>query len=262
MVTAVRNPADYDGIIAGDPGFHLPKAAIGEMYGAQQFAIASATGSNAAGYPSGFTDAERSSSAQRSSRNAMRSTARPTDGAGRRRARGTSASMRTFRPANGTRTGACRRPRRDRARERVHGHAQQARRFYAGFPYDPGIAGGGPRGSSRIDHARPGREGVHVHVAAKPPRRSRTPGFALGSMDNDAPAIFATSGVAQSAWTFMTPPDETNLSALKTHGAKLLVYHGTGDPVFSFDDTRDWYARVARTAAMRRISRASIRCRG
>ena len=61
MVTAVRNPADYDGIIAGDPGFHLPKAAIGEMYGAQQFAkIASATGSN--GLPdirSGFTDAER-----------------------------------------------------------------------------------------------------------------------------------------------------------------------------------------------------------
>ena len=45
----------------------------------------------------------------------------------------------------------------------------------------------------------------------------------------------------------MTPPDETNLSALKTHGAKLLVYHGTGDPVFSFDDTRDWYARVAQT---------------
>jgi feruloyl esterase len=42
----------------------------------------------------------------------------------------------------------------------------------------------------------------------------------------------------------MTPPDETNLSALKARGAKLLVYHGTGDPVFSFNDTRDWYANV------------------
>jgi feruloyl esterase len=43
----------------------------------------------------------------------------------------------------------------------------------------------------------------------------------------------------------MTPPDETNLSALKSRGAKLLVYHGTGDPVFSSNDTSDWYAHLA-----------------
>lgn len=61
MVAAVRNAGDYDGIVAGDPGLHLPKAAIAEMAGAQQFArIATATA--AAGRPdirSGFTDTER-----------------------------------------------------------------------------------------------------------------------------------------------------------------------------------------------------------
>ena len=42
----------------------------------------------------------------------------------------------------------------------------------------------------------------------------------------------------------MTPPDETNLSALKQRGAKLMVYHGTSDPVFSSNDTTDWYQRL------------------
>ncbi len=122
--------------------------------------------------------------------------------------------------------------------------------LYAGFPYDPGIAGGGwaawkQSNSITLDPA------AMAFTFMSPPKTAAVlanlPGFALGfDMDNDAPAIFATSGVyTQSAWSFMTPPDETNLSALKARGAKLLVYHGTGDPVFSFDDTRDWYARVA-----------------
>jgi feruloyl esterase len=64
-------------------------------------------------------------------------------------------------------------------------------------------------------------------------------------MDTDAPKIFATSGVySESSWSFMTPPDETNLGALKRRGAKLMVYHGTSDPVFSSNDTTDWYQRV------------------
>ena len=49
---------------------------------------------------------------------------------------------------------------------------------------------------------------------------------------------------SESAWSFMTPPDETNLSALKKRGAKLMVYHGTSDPVFSLNDTTDWYQRL------------------
>ncbi|CAM8769858.1 hypothetical protein NCM_01848 [Burkholderia pseudomallei] len=42
----------------------------------------------------------------------------------------------------------------------------------------------------------------------------------------------------------MTPPDEADLSALKRRGGKLIVYHGTSDPVFSSTDTTDWYVRV------------------
>jgi hypothetical protein len=45
----------------------------------------------------------------------------------------------------------------------------------------------------------------------------------------------------ESAMTYMTPPNPTDLSALRNRGAKLMVYHGTADPVFSYNDTVAWY---------------------
>jgi len=60
MVAAARSPGQYDGILAGNPGYNLPRAAVAQLYGAQQYAkVASAT--TAAGQPdlqSAFTPAE------------------------------------------------------------------------------------------------------------------------------------------------------------------------------------------------------------
>ncbi|MBC6371156.1 tannase/feruloyl esterase family alpha/beta hydrolase, partial [Lactobacillus kullabergensis] len=50
MVAAARSANAYDGIVAGDPGFHLPKAAINEVYSAQQLATV-ATANTSAGFP-------------------------------------------------------------------------------------------------------------------------------------------------------------------------------------------------------------------
>jgi feruloyl esterase len=61
-------------------------------------------------------------------------------------------------------------------------------------------------------------------------------------MDVDAPRIFATSGLyAESAMSFMTPPNPTKLNAMRDRGAKMIVFHGNADPVFSVDDTTAWY---------------------
>ena len=35
----------------------------------------------------------------------------------------------------------------------------------------------------------------------------------------------------------MTPPNPTTCRTLKNRGAKMMVYHGTSDPIFSSDDT-------------------------
>ena len=40
---------------------------------------------------------------------------------------------------------------------------------------------------------------------------------------------------------FMTPPSPTHRTRFKRHGGKLLIAHGTSDPVFSANDTIAWY---------------------
>ena len=54
---------------------------------------------------------------------------------------------------------------------------------------------------------------------------SQLSAYALNfSMDTDAPKIFATSGAySESAWSFMTPPHETNRGEFNQRGAKLMV---------------------------------------
>ena len=49
----------------------------------------------------------------------------------------------------------------------------------------------------------------------------------------------------EAALSFMTPPHPSDLSTLKNRGAKMMVYHGTSDPIFSSDDTTAWYERCA-----------------
>jgi feruloyl esterase len=39
--------------------------------------------------------------------------------------------------------------------------------------------------------------------------------------------------------------DSTNLDALQSHGGKLLIYHGGSDPVFSMNDTIQYYNQVS-----------------
>jgi len=61
------------------------------------------------------------------------------------------------------------------------------------------------------------------------------------SMETDYPKMFATSALyPESPWSFMTPPNEADLGALKERGAKMMVYHGVADGVFSPVDTANW----------------------
>ncbi len=58
-----------------------------------------------------------------------------------------------------------------------------------------------------------------------------------------AGAKTSAGDVPQSAMDFMGMPDPLNLPTLKAKG-KLLVYHGTADPVFSSNHTASWYSRL------------------
>ncbi|MEM5339860.1 tannase/feruloyl esterase family alpha/beta hydrolase [Paraburkholderia azotifigens] len=255
MVAAARSSAQYDGIIAGDPGFHLPKAAIGEMWGAQQFAKV-ATATTATGLPditTGFTAAERQLVASR-----IIAKCDALDGVTDGMVQDIKACQANFSLANdvptcsgNVRDGTCLTAAQKDAIGNVFSGARNSAgtALYASFPYDVGVNGANwaqwkQSNSITLDPA------AAAFTFTTPPQSasllSQLSSYALSfSMDNDAPKIFATSGVyTESSWSFMAPPDETNLSALKQRGAKLMVYHGTSDPVFSSNDTTDWYRRL------------------
>ena len=255
MVAAARSSAEYDGIISGDPGFHLPKAAIGEMWGAQQLAkVATATTAN--GLPdikTGFTAAERQLVASR-----IIAKCDALDGAADGMVQDIKACQANFSLAadvptcsGDVRDGTCLTTAQKDAIGNVFSGARNSAgtALYASFPYDVGVSGAGwaqwkQTNSITLDPA------AAAFTFTTPPQSAsllaQLSAYALNfSMDTDAPKIFATSGAyAESSWSFMTPPDETNLGALKRRGAKLMVYHGTSDPVFSSNDTTDWYQRL------------------
>ena len=62
------------------------------------------------------------------------------------------------------------------------------------------------------------------------------------SIDTMLASVAATSGVyTESGLSFMQPVNPTNLATLKQRGAKVMVYHGVSDPIFSANDTANWY---------------------
>ncbi|MBL0150191.1 MAG: tannase/feruloyl esterase family alpha/beta hydrolase, partial [Ideonella sp.] len=119
---------------------------------------------------------------------------------------------------------------------------------YSNFYYDPGVAGSNHAlwhysNSTALD------PGAVAFIFTTPPSSQAaflaTTGLKYGlafNMDTDHPKMFATDATyKESPWSYMTPPNETDLSTLRSRGAKLLVYHGAADPIFSAADTSKWY---------------------
>ena len=238
MVAAVRSAQQYDGILAGDPGFNLPKAAVAQLYGAQQYA-AVASAKTPAGQPdlqSAFTPAELKLVADK-----VLARCDALDGL----ADGIVSNVRACRTrfdiqrdvptcAAGTRDGMCLSAPQKNALANVFKGARNSagQPLYSSFPFDAGVSGSNWREWKFA--SPPTRDaGAVAFIFSTPPLADRPQGlpFALGfDMDRDAPRIAAT--------------DAANLSALRDRGGRMIVYHGTSDPVFSSDDTAAWYERV------------------
>jgi feruloyl esterase len=124
--------------------------------------------------------------------------------------------------------------------------------LYASWPLDPGVAGQNWRfwkldaGFAPLPFNTLIGAGAMGYVFTSPPDAPDLTDGGLGyqlsfSMDTGAPKIFATTATyKESAIDFMTPPNPTQLTTLKARG-KLIVVHGTADPVFSPNDTMAWY---------------------
>ncbi|MGA0611404.1 tannase/feruloyl esterase family alpha/beta hydrolase [Caldimonas sp. KR1-144] len=245
MVAMARYADQYDGFLAGAPGFNLPKAAIANIFGAQRYA---SVATDPADLSTAFTATERTTVA-----NAVLAKCDALDGTTDGLVQDVEACRTAFSLAadvptcTGARDGSCLSAEQKTAIAPIFSGATTSTgtSFYASFPYDAGIAS---NGIPFWEFLAPllldsGGVGIIWKVPPEPVASFNGPDFALGlDIDQALAGVNATDATyTESAMSFMTPPNPTDLSALKRRGAKVMVYHGVSDPIFSVDDTKAWY---------------------
>lgn len=257
MVAAARYANDYDGYLANSPGFNLPKAAIAQVYGAQLWnTVATSTGvAPNFDLESAFVQTERALVSK-----AILSKCDALDGATDGIVQDVQACRGAFDVARDIPTCAgdrdfktCLSSAQKSVLAKVYAGARNTKgeELYSRFPFDTGIRATGWADWKFRNSIRNGRDPVALaFIFSSPPASTvalpSTLAYALNfNMDTDAPSIFKTSGIyTESAMSFMTPPNPTNLDTLRNRGAKMLVIHGSSDPVFSVDDTASWYDKL------------------
>jgi hypothetical protein len=275
MVAASRYADQYDGILAGAPGFNLPKAAVAQLWGVQQYAPISAYGAN--GRPdinTSFTTAELTLVGD-----TILAKCDALDGMVDTMVSDPMACQAKFNlrsdvpTCSGARNGTCLTKDQKKVLAAVFAGAKNSagRSLYSNFLWDVGIRGSGWRGwkfsnSVNLD------PGAVAFIFTTPPfiTPPQNP-FSFNGLDYaldwngagfnpdiDAQNIYVTSGIyTESAMSFMTPPDLT-MHGLVAHNTKLMVMHGVSDPVFSAADTIKWYEKFQSRWRDRAMSTARL----
>ena len=246
MVAASRYGEQFDGYLVGDPGFRLPLAAIANIAGGQSYAALATTPGDLS---TGFTAAERALVS-----NAVLDKCDALDGAKDGLVQDTAACQAAFSldrdvatcGAQG-RDGTClSAAQKTSIGQLFTGAVTDAKtRFYSSFPYDAGL-GSGNWAFWKFFSPLQLDSGAVAMIWKVPPVNPATfngAGFALTSdIDTLLAQVAATDAVyTESALSFMLPPHLTDYSTVKNRGAKMMLYHGTSDPIFSSDDTTAWY---------------------
>ena len=248
FVAMTRMPEQYDGYLAGAPGYRLPLAAIANQFGAKQYA---AVATDPSDLGTAFTTAERATVSA-----AVLVRCDALDGGTDGMIQDTTACQAAFDfdrdvpTCVGVRDGACLSSAQKAAIAPIFSGAVdgQGHAFYASFPFD---SGHNSADSSfweffvplKIDSA------ATAMIWGVPPAGPATfdgAAYALSTpIDTMLAAVAATNETyTESALSFMLPVRPTDVAALKSRGAKVMVYHGVSDAIFSVNDSTTWYEGV------------------
>lgn len=260
LVAAARIGDQYDGFLVGAPGYRLPNAALAQLWAAPQW-LALATPGATRAHPfnpsaripdlgSALTPAERARVAQ-----AVVERCDALDGARDGIVGHTAACQAAFSldrdvpTCSGARDGQCLTGAQKQLLAAVYAGARTpgGQAIYSGFPWDPGIAAANWAQWKFVNALVLDPAAGYIFMT---PPRSVDP-FEL-DLDDAYRAVYATGpGFAESADATISLPGHghpVQLAALRGRGAKLLVYHGVSDAIFSADDT---------VALMQRLDRAA-----
>ena len=259
MVAAARYGDQFDGYLVGAPGYRLPNAALAQLWAAPQWK-ALATPDATIAHPfnpsariadlgSALTAAER-----RTVAGAITERCDALDGARDGIVGDTATCQAAFNlerdvpTCRAERDGQCLTAAQKRLLGAVYagGTTPSGQMIYSTFPWDIGIAAANWAQWKFVNAQVLDPAAGYIFMT---PPRSLDP-FAV-DIEGGYKAIFATdANFGESADTMMTPPGKDNpshLAALRARGAKVLIYHGVSDAIFSADDT---------VAFMRRLERA------
>jgi feruloyl esterase len=259
LVAAARVGDQYDGYLVGAPGYRLPYAALTQIWGAQQWATIATPGATVKNpmnpngtlpdLASAFTPQERSTVAK-----AIAGKCDALDGVRDGMVQATQACQANFNvqtdvpTCTGERNGACLSTAQKNVIANVFAGAKTSsgQAFYASFPYDTGVAGANWGTWKFIDSLI--RDPLAIGTIFS------VPPMPLKPLEENVTARLAMFGATndtyrESGWSLMTPPGEAqpdNLAALRSRGAKVVLYHGVSDAIFSAEDTRQWVERVGK----------------
>lgn len=268
MILSQRFPTYFDGIVAGDPGYHLPLASVDGINVSQTFAALARSQNlfDTTGAPAinkTFTDPDLMLV-----RNGVLAACDGLDGL----KDGIVDNMPACTNAvvkpemdklqcTGAKTDSCLLPAQLTALNKALAGARNAQGqvLYNTWPWDAGISGQsgttynqGWRSWWLGSYASAVNNSTKLVFAVSNPLLFTTPpvavpttgvvNYALNySFDVDAPKVYARSGIfSQSAAQYMFA-ESTALSPFSERGGKLILYHGGSDTSFSVQDTIDYY---------------------
>ncbi len=261
MVAASRLGDQYDGYLIGAPGYRLPNAALAQLWGAQRWLPQATPGAtvkhplnpnaNIPDLGSAFTAPERQTVAR-----AILARCDALDGVTDGLVQATQACQSAFNvlrdvpTCRGARDGSCLTAPQKATLADVHagGKVDNGQPIYSAFPYDAGMAGSNWATWKFVNAVALDPLSVGTIFTAPP---AAPVNFASANLDALLPAISATTETyRESGVSLMGPPGHEkpdNLLPLRARGAKMVLYHGVSDAIFSAEDTRQWVERVNRT---------------
>ncbi len=261
LVAASRYADKYDGILAGAPGFNLPKAAVQHAWDVQSWQMADADIRKA------FSpdDMKLVASKVLASCDALDGAA---DGIVSDLPRCQAAFKLSQAQCTGDKTASCLSANQVKALTRAFSGPKNSKgeQLYSDWSFDAGMGSGNWRFWKLESQIPPWDKmpliatmgaGSLSYVFTTPPTQTAgTPPALLAflskfNFDTDAPRIFARDAAfGESAMQVMAPPDVDNpqLAAFRARKGKLLVYHGNSDGVFSVNDTTRWVAKLTTNA--------------
>ncbi len=265
MVAASRMGEAYDGFVAGDPGFELPRAAVQHAWDVQSFLTIDPD------IKKSFSAADMALVASK-----VLEVCDGFDGVKDGIVADIRACQKAFHLADltcrGDKAADCLSATQVKALNRAFQgpHNSQGEQLYSDWPFDAGMGAtnwrfwkvfsGIPPWNGNPLIATMGAASLAEIFTTPPTITKGDPDSLIDFLahfdfDRDAPKIYAhgkfmvsnqTYDYAELAWEFMTPPDadDPKLERLRQAGHKLILYHGQSDGVFSFNSSARWWEKL------------------